>query len=68
VEEPDARIVCHEAECNTAAGGHGNGVTAGGVGLAFDDRRVESRVGGGVVGDAIDDLELVSVQVAAQER
>lgn len=64
MEEPDTGVVGYDTEGDTFTGGDLDGVTTDGVRQALVDRRVERRVIRGVVSRALDDLELVSVQMA----
>ena len=65
MEDPRAGVVSDDTEGDTLTSRHLDGVATDGVGLGLVDRRVERRVVRGVVSRALDDLELVSVQVAA---
>ena len=66
VEHPYAWVVGDDAEGDGVHGGDLDGVSAHGVGLAFDERGVECGVVGGVVLGAADELEFVSVQMASR--
>lgn len=59
MEEPSAWVVGAPAERGTTACRDNNGVTAHGILLALDQRRVLHRVIGFRVHNLIDDLELV---------
>ena len=64
MEEPRSGVVGDDAERDTLARRHLDGVTTDGVDLALVDGWVERWVVRGVVSRTLDDLELVSVQVA----
>ena len=64
MENPDSGVVGDNTEGDTFARGDLDGVTTDRVHQALVDRRVECGVVRGVVRRPLDDLELVSVQVA----
>jgi hypothetical protein len=64
VEQPDARVVHDDTK---SCGSHGfdlDGISTDGVGLSFNDGRVETRIVGGVVRSTSDYTELVTVKMA----
>ena len=64
MEQPNAWVVHDDTK---GCGPHGfdlDGVSTDGVGLSFNDGRVESRIVGGVVRGTSDDTELVTVKMA----
>jgi hypothetical protein len=65
MEEPDSRVVCDNTQGYRVHGRYLNGVTTHGVGLPFDEWRVEGWVTGCVVLSAVDDGHLVPMQVTA---
>lgn len=64
MEKPCSRIVRNNPKRGRRATCNGNGVTAHRIGLPLDQRRVQRKIRRVVLFGAIDDLELVTVQVA----
>lgn len=68
MEQPCSGVVSDEPESDTLAAGDLDSVATHGVGLALVDRRVEFRVVRRVIRRALDELELVSVDMAVQRQ
>ena len=64
MKKPCPRIIRNNPKCGGRATWNGNGVAAHWISLPLDQRRVQCRIRRVVLFGAIDDLELVTVQVA----
>lgn len=67
MEHPSSGVISDDTESDTVAVGDLNGITTDGVDLSLVDRGVQERVIRSVVLRALNDLELVSVQMADME-
>ena len=68
VEEPRARVVCDETQSYAPHGRNLDGVSTHGICLSLRHGRVQSRIVGRIVRYAVDDLELVPVEMAGSGR
>ena len=68
MKQPSSRIIRNDPKCDRRATRNGNSVAAHRIGLTLDQRRVQCRVRRIVLLGTIDDLKVVTVQVAETRR